>query len=306
MSAYLDRTSGEIIEESIYKKDTLDFLYERPFGKLLRRLIITRPLFSRLYTRWMYKPKSRYKIPAFIEENGIQIDDYQDQEWQSLADFFIRAANPNSRPWEKNPQRLPSPADARLMVYPIAEDTAIIAKGFKYSIAELIQDPDLAYAYSGGLCLVYRLTMADIHRFYHIDQGTMLAEASPIRGRLHTVGPVSDGRYPVLRENSRHVSILDIENLDTVVQIEVGALTVGSIINHDHRHFKRGDEKGYFQPGGSTIIQLIQADRIEIDPDILQASQSGIETKVQIGEAIASYKQRIIKKGEEHKDAKKN
>lgn len=306
MSAYLDRTSGEIIQESIYKKDTLNFLYERPFGKLLRRLIVTRPFFSRLYTRWMYKPKSRYKIPAFIEENGIQTADYLDQEWTSLADFFIRQANPQARPWEPDPQRLPSPVDGRLMVYPIAEDTSIKVKGFEYTIADLIQDPDLAYAYSGGFCLIYRLTMADIHRFYHIDKGTMLAEASPIRGRLHTVGPVSDGRYPVLRENSRHVSILDIENLNTVVQIEVGALTVGSIINHDQRHFDRGDEKGYFQPGGSTLIQLIQADRIEIDADILQASQADIETKVHIGEAIATYKQEIIKKGEANKHAKKN
>ena len=289
MERYFDRRSGKIVSERTYKKDTLDFLYGRRFGRVLRQLIVSRPIFSKLYTKRMYRRSSVSEIPAFIEENGIKTGDFVSKNWTCLADFFIREPKAAARPWDPDPQRMPSPADARLMAYSINEHTEIQVKGFTYEIAELLHDPDLAYAYCGGICLIYRLTMADCHRFYHIDDGTMVSASEAIRGRLHTVGPLSDGRQAVLRENSRVVSILDTKHLGTVAQIEVGALTVGSIINHDMRSFKRGDEKGYFQPGGSTIVQLIQADRLKIDEDIAAASLDGIETKVLLGEGIGRF-----------------
>ena len=48
--------------------------------------------------------------------------------------------------------------------------------------------------------------------------------------------------------------------------------------------FKRGEEKGYFLPGGSTII--IVAKNIKVDKDILKYSKLGIETLVEVGEKV--------------------
>ena len=75
-----------------------------------------------------------------------------------------------------------------------------------------------------------------------------------------------------------------------VVQIEVGALLVGAIRNNHSESFSKGDEKGYFEYGGSTIILLVENDVVDIDNDILENSKKGIETKVTIGEKIGVVK----------------
>ena len=67
----------------------------------------------------------------------------------------------------------------------------------------------------------------------------------------------------------------------------MGALLVGKIVNHHEKaHVRRGQEKGYFQFGGSTVVLLLQADTVCIDSDILENSAQGIETIVRFGEKI--------------------
>ena len=75
-----------------------------------------------------------------------------------------------------------------------------------------------------------------------------------------------------------------------VIQMEIGALMVGKIVNHDIKKFKRGDEKGYFLFGGSTVVLLLKKDVVEIDSDIVLNSKLGIETKVKLGEVIGRRK----------------
>ena len=50
--------------------------------------------------------------------------------------------------------------------------------------------------------------------------------------------------------------------------------------------FRRGEEKGCFMYGGSTIILLVEKDRVVIDDMILRASAKGEETPVVMGEKI--------------------
>ena len=79
------------------------------------------------------------------------------------------------------------------------------------------------------------------------------------------------------------------KNFDNVVQIEIGALFVGRIKNLHGRHeFKRGEEKGMFEFGGSTIVLLVKNNIIDIDSDILTNTAEGVETLVHYGEHIAS------------------
>ena len=66
---------------------------------------------------------------------------------------------------------------------------------------------------------------------------------------------------------------------------EVGAMMVGKIINEKTSgKFKRGEEKGYFKFGGSTIILLVN--NVSIDKDILKNTNENIETVVKMGEVI--------------------
>jgi phosphatidylserine decarboxylase len=52
--------------------------------------------------------------------------------------------------------------------------------------------------------------------------------------------------------------------------------------------FSKGEEKGFFEPGGSTIIQLFKKDAVQIDDDIVQQSLDNTETKVLYGEGVGS------------------
>jgi phosphatidylserine decarboxylase len=62
---------------------------------------------------------------------------------------------------------------------------------------------------------------------------------------------------------------------------------VGKIVNHHQAaSVKRGQEKGYFQFGGSTVVLLLKKDTLKMDADILENSASGIETVVRFGEKI--------------------
>ena len=112
-----------------------------------------------------------------------------------------------------------------------------------------------------------------------------MVENYKIAGELHTVRSISE-KYNVFSRNSREISILRTEHIGDVAQIEVGALLVGAIKNNEKEQFVKGEEKGYFEYGGSTIVLLFEEGRISLDEDIIEQSKLGIETKVSIGEKI--------------------
>ena len=133
--------------------------------------------------------------------------------------------------------------------------------------------------------MIFRLEVTDYHRFHFIDDG-MLDEYKHINGILHTVQPIACEKYPVYHRNAREYTIMHTKNFEDIIEVDVGALMVGKIVNHDVHEFKRGDEKGFFKFGGSTIILFVKKNIIEIDNDILLNSTLGKETIVSCGEKI--------------------
>ena len=71
-----------------------------------------------------------------------------------------------------------------------------------------------------------------------------------------------------------------------MVYMEVGAIMVGKIVNRELINFTKGEEKGYFKMGGSTIVVLIKDNKVQLDQDILDNSSKGIETIVKYRETI--------------------
>ena len=77
------------------------------------------------------------------------------------------------------------------------------------------------------------------------------------------------------------------KNFGDVIEVEVGALMIGKITNeHENNNFKKGEEKGYFEFGGSTIVLLVKENVVNIDKDILDNTSNNIETYVKYGEKI--------------------
>jgi phosphatidylserine decarboxylase len=65
---------------------------------------------------------------------------------------------------------------------------------------------------------------------------------------------------------------------------------VGSIVQNYIPDTKvlKGDEKGWFSFGGSTVIVLFQKNRIKVDTDIIENTIKGYETTIRMGERVAT------------------
>ena len=284
MGKIYDRKSGLFYEDKQYGERALKFLYGNPFGRVILRCFVVGKFYSEYNARKNRSPRSISKIAPFVEEYGIDLNDFESREFSSFADFFTRKLAPGRRAFSYDADDLISVADSKLLCYEITEDGRIPIKNSIYTAKEIVNE-EISDDFYGGYCLVFRLTVDDYHRYCFFDGGRVL-RVKCIKGKLHTVSPISSKRYKVFTENCRSVSYLDTDNFGECYQIEVGALLVGRIINHQIVDFSKGDEKGYFEMGGSTVVVMLKKDAVKIDDDILNNSKNGIETKVLVGERI--------------------
>ena len=280
-----DRQKKEYTEITQYGQGKLLFLYNNPIGRILLKIVIN-PATSRFYGWLKSRPSSAKDIPAFIEEHNIDMSDFIDRRYNSFSDFFTRRLRDGARKIDMSDRALISPADSKLLVYSIDDDLMMHIKGSDYTVNELVDNKTDVSRYNGGYALVFRLCMDDYHRYCFVDKG-MVVSSYKVKGKLHTVSSISKD-YKIYKENARVVNVLNTENFGEMVQIEVGALLVGSIVNREVTSFAKGEEKGYFEPGGSTVIILLRNDDASIDADILEQSAQGIETVVKYGESIGS------------------
>ena len=80
---------------------------------------------------------------------------------------------------------------------------------------------------------------------------------------------------------------MNTENFGKVIMAEIGAMMVGKIKNHKTAgSFKRAEEKGYFEFGGSTVCVILKKNAAKIDEEILENSKKGLETRVLFREKI--------------------
>ena len=272
------KTYEDIVQ---YGAGKLDFLYNNPIGRIFLGIAVS-PFVSNIYAWKNSKKSSAKKIPAFIRDHNINMSDYEDREYKSFTDFFTRKIRYGKRPIDMKPESLISPADSKLLVYEIEKDTSLRVKGRTYTVDEILADSENAKEFAGGYALVFRLTVDDYHRFCYPDKGCLISKRM-IKGKLHTVSPVSKN-HKIYMENTRLVNLLKTEKFGTIAYIEVGAMLIGRIVDNGTDVFEKGQEKGYFEPGGSTVIILVK--NVEIDKDIMEQSASGIETKVRYGERI--------------------
>lgn len=285
-----NRATQSIEEETIFERAVMEFLYDSSLGFPLTELFLKHRFATELYARRMHSPKSKPKIRAFIERYGIDVSQLERslESFQSFNDFFIRKLRPEARPIDRVPSHLISVADCRLSVWPIGKGTVVPVKARQFTIGELIGDESLAARYDGGWCLIFRLAPVDYHRFCFVDD----CEQSPIttiRGFYRSIHPLSLRRMKaVFAENQREYCVLKTANFGEVVQVDVGATSVGRIVQTARQggRFRRGEEKGYFEFGGSTSILLLPAGAARIDDDITSHSARGIETIVRYGEKI--------------------
>ena len=288
---YRDRPSGEVVAEPVVAEGALRFLYGNPLGRALVWLLLKRPIVSRWYGWLQSRPRSRRKIPAFVARLGVDAReaDRPLADYQSLNDFFTRRLRPECRPINTDPNALVSPVDGRTLILPNLDPSAPLRiKNSQVRLAALLQCDKAAAPYAGGTAIVFRLAPADYHRFHFPDSGS----ASPSREvghGLHSVHTIALlGGAPCFL-NQRMISYLDSPTLGRLAIIEVGAMLVGGIRQtYTPGPVIRGSEKGFFCFGASTVIILIEPNRVRMDDDLLRDSAAGLETLVKVGSRIGT------------------
>ncbi len=280
--------NGNPAEDSCAAQGKLLFwLYDTGLGQKALK-ILTKPLVSDLIGAAMDHPLSTVAIPFFVSKKHIPMKDYYPDKYRSFNEFFTRTALPQARPVDQTPEAFISPCDAKLTVLPITENLRFVVKGTEYALPRFLGCKKLAEKFEGGWCMIFRLTPDDYHRYSYIDDAEV-GKTRYIEGILHTVNPVANAHTKVYHENTRTVTLLKTTHFQAVAQIEVGAMCVGKIVNHPHeKTVRRGEEKGYFAFGGSTIVLLLQKDAVIPDPQILKNTENGAETIVRYGSRIGT------------------
>lgn len=285
-----NRNRRTVEKEQVPGETFLNLIYSRPWGRKTADWIWSRTLFSRLYGWPLHQRFSRKQISPFISQHRIDMSEVEvpDEGFQSFNDFFIRQLKPGARPIATDADALVAPADSRLKVFPLNQETILDIKGHTLTLAQLLGSDAVSKDFSNGLCLQFRLAPRDYHRFGHIEDGIQ-GRIHTVGGRLYSVSPIALRHLPAIwGSNYRHWCFVQTHTLGTLLQIEVGATVVGSIIQHHVQGgpCRRGQEKGYFQMGGSTVLVILPPGRVAIDDDILKSSERNIETIVRYGEAI--------------------
>ena len=266
---------------------SLSFLYTTRFGRTCLKFLV-KPSISKISGRFLNTKVSSLMIKNFVKKNNIDLNEYEQRKFRSYNDFFTRKVLDGKRNVDTDKNAFISPCDAKLTVYSLDKTSTFNIKDSYYTVKDLLSENEICKEYENGLCLIFRLAVDDYHRYCYIDNGTK-SKNTFIAGELHTVQPIALDNYNIYKRNCREYTILHTENFGDVIQIEVGALLVGKIVNfHNEHSFRKGEEKGMFEFGGSTIVLLVKKDVVDIDEELVKNTEMGLETIVKYGERIGT------------------
>lgn len=281
---YRDREGNEF-NKSTKQDDLLKMLYSNVIGRLGLK-ILSAPSISRMAGSILNTWPSTFLIDPFVKKNNIKMNEYVPRRYRSYNEFFTRKIRNGKRPIDHVDANLISPSDGKVSAYKIGLNSKFRIKNSYYTVESLLRNKELAKEFVGGTIVIIRLTVDNYHRYCYVDDASKERNHF-IKGKLYTVNPVALDHINIYKENSRSYCVLNTKNFGKVVQMEVGALMVGKINNY-HRAaiVKRGQEKGKFEFGGSTIVLLLQRDEVAVHQDILKNTRDGYETIVKMGESI--------------------
>jgi len=279
---YVDKNGKPIAGKE--KDRFLSYVYSHRFTRVMLKPM-TYPWFSKLGGKVLSSRVSKAFIPHFEKKNHIDLSEYEKTKYRCFNDFFSRKILSEKRPVCDEEDAFVSPCDGRLTAYHIDENLRLKIKDSVYSVESLIRDSQLAKDFLGGCCVIIRLCVDNYHRYHFPCDGHLISEKT-IPGFFNSVRPSAINQFPVFKENSRTVSFLDSPKTGPFAQIEVGALLVGKIVNNQVDVFRKGEEKGHFLYGGSTIVLLIPKDGPRIDKRFFTNTDNNCETKICMGECI--------------------
>jgi phosphatidylserine decarboxylase len=290
---YLDRTEGMLRTERVCADGFLNWLYNYRLGNLSNEFVFRQKYVSQLYG-WIHNQRlSRGKIVPFMQKMNVNADELicEIEDFTSFNDFFKREIDLSKRPINPSPHACIAPVDGKILAYQsIDPDMTFRIKRSIFNLRSFLFDETLVERFSQGSMLVSRLGLKDYHHFHFPDSGVP-GEAKSIKGKYYASGPYSLRKLiPFYSENYRMLTIVDSEHFGQILMVEIGAFTVGSIQQRYRpgRRVVKGDRKGFFEMGGSTVALLFEKGRIELDRDLCVNTRNDIETYVLMGDSLGS------------------
>lgn len=281
---YVDRATGKRVVESVMGDRALRFAYETLLGRTMWPVLFGSKAVSAFMGRHYDSPSSRKDIAKLAAIPGCRAEEAEKPigEYASFNDFFTRRLKPGSRPVGDG---FVSPADGRLRLFLDADaDSPFPLKGATRTLRDVLAGG----APSGRLDVaVVRLAPVDYHRFHFPFDCRTPRPVRTIPGEYHSVNPIALLRCPdVYADNERQIAECEA-SFGTFHMVDVGAFGVGTIVQtYSGETHVKGDEKGYFKFGGSTVVIVAKAGALRFDEDLVRNSAEGLETRVLCGEKI--------------------
>ncbi len=235
--------------------------------------------FLTLFVGWLSKIENPLvSVPAIALWRlfcDVDLSDARTTRFRSLHECFTRQLKDGARPVAQDPATLVSPSDGIVGASgKVIAGECLQAKGFAYTLMDLLADRDLVRQYQQGSYVTLRLTAGMYHRF-HAPADCEVEQVSYISGDTWNVNPIAVQRIENLFcKNERAVIRLKLEPSGHIITlVPVAAILVASIRlnflnvllhlryrgpNHIPCAAKlaRGEEMGWFQHG-STIIAFV-------------------------------------------------
>jgi len=210
--------------------------------------------------------------------SDLDLTEARKSRFTSMHDCFTRELKPGLRPLEMDPQVLTSPVDAIVGAFGPIEGTRVFqAKGFPYTLEDLLGGDENINDWVNGSFVTLRLTSSMYHRF-HAPFDCTVEKVRYFSGDTWNVNPIALRRIEKLFCKNERAFIRTRLGGDGpcagqhVALVPVAAILVASIRLHFldvlfhlkyngpssiacNTPFHKGDEMGWFQHG-STIIVL--------------------------------------------------
>nr|WP_315235148.1 archaetidylserine decarboxylase [uncultured Albidiferax sp.] len=210
--------------------------------------------------------------------SDLDLSEAKKAHFKSMHDCFTRELKDGLRPLALDPAVLSSPSDGIVGAHgPIEGSQVFQAKGFPYTLQELLGDEAHSGEWRDGYFVTLRLTSSMYHRF-HAPQDCTVEKVTYFSGDTWNVNPIALKRVEKLFCKNERAFLKTRITGDgpargqTVALVPVAAILVASIRLHFldvllhlkyqgpntlpcNAHFAKGQEMGWFQHG-STIIVL--------------------------------------------------
>jgi phosphatidylserine decarboxylase len=293
---YIDRCSGVVCDERLYADRLVTLLYSavRENAPRLFQLLTGTRLSAVLgFVNYDLPLGSRLSgNRRFLTRLGVDLTECMDspQDLDTARKVFQRRIRYwERRPMPDDPRVVVSPADARVLVGSLDEDTGFWLKDKFFTYEELLGSHERPWRaiFSGGDFAIFRLTPEKYH-YNHTPVAGRVVDFYAIDGHCHSCNP---GAVIALAtpysKNRRYVTVLDRDvsggtGVGVVAMIEVVALMIGEVVQaySDERYdaprgmevgmfLGKGVPKSLYRPGSSTDVRLFQRGRIRFDDDLV-------------------------------------